>query len=77
MFRLTDEAITGAVGNISGFIVATVADESNRPLEEITEAFFSSETYSLLSDKDTGYYWDSILEVIDLFKNELHKAKKT
>jgi len=37
---------------------------------ELTESFLNSNTYALLSDPETGYYWDSINELIDLFKTE-------
>jgi hypothetical protein len=68
---LTEEAISAAIDIISGYIVSTVADETGKPIKEITEAFLASNTYTLLSDAETGYYWDSMGELIELFKTEL------
>ena len=70
MFVLTEQVISAAIDTISGFIVSSTAEETGKPLEEVTEAFLTSHTYALLSDAETGYYWDSIAELIDMFKNE-------
>jgi len=71
MFVLTDDAIDAAIDSISGYIVFTISTLTERPLEEVAEAFLASDTYALLSDKDTGYYWDSISELIDKFYDEI------
>ena len=71
MFVLTEQVINIAIDNISGYIVSTIAEETGKPIEEVTEAFFYSDTYALLSDIETGYYWDSISELIDMFRNEV------
>ena len=71
MFVLTEQAINSAIDTISGYIVSVVAAEAGQSIEEITEAFLASETYALLSDAETGYYWDSISELIDKFKTEI------
>jgi len=71
MFVLNDETIEAAIDNISGYIVEVVASETAKPIEEISEAFLSSDTYKLLSDKETGYYWDSMSELVDMFRAEL------
>ena len=70
MFVLTDQVINCAIDNISGYIVSVVAAQTGKPIEEITENFLSSDTYMLLSNAETGYYWDSISELIDKFKSE-------
>jgi len=70
MFVLNDDTIEIGIDNISGYIVATVASETGKPIEEVSEAFLSSNTYTLLSDKETGYYWDTISELVDMFKAE-------
>ena len=70
MFVLTEQVIRAAIDAISGYIVTITAEETKKPLEEVTEYFLTSKTYELLSDAETGYYWDSIDELIDLFKNE-------
>ena len=70
MFILNEQAISAAIDAISGYIVSKIAEETGKPLMELTEAFLNSNTYALLSDPETGYYWDSINELIDLFKTE-------
>ena len=71
MFYLTEEAIDSGIDSISGYIVSLVASETGRSIKSVSEEFLTSEAYALLSDKDTGYYWDSISELIDKFKEEL------
>jgi hypothetical protein len=63
--------ITGAINSISGFIVAKYAEKFNIPLDKAMETFLSSNTYKLLSDKETGFYFDSIPEILDMFFNEI------
>ena len=74
MFTLTDETIDAAIDNISGYIVSVVASQIGRPIEEVSEAFLASDAYALLGDKETGYYWDSISELIDKFIAETCRA---
>jgi len=69
--QLTDELITGAINSISGFIVAKYAEQYDVPLELAMETFFNSKAYKLLSDKETGYYFDSIPEIFDIFLDEV------
>jgi hypothetical protein len=71
MFKLTDEAIDIGIDTISGDIVWRVALESGKSIEDVSESFLVSKTYALLSNKATGYYWDSIHELIDLFRAEI------
>jgi len=71
MFVLTDDAIDVAIDNISGYIVSVVAKDTGKSIDEITEAFLASDTYSLLNDKETGYYWDSISELVEKFRTEI------
>jgi hypothetical protein len=73
MFVLTEDSIDVAIDTISGYIVSKVAAEINKSIEEVTEAFLTSNTYSLLSDAETGYYWDNIFDLIDIFKEECFK----
>jgi len=68
--QLTDELITGAINSISGFIIAKYAEEYNVPLDLAAETFYNSNTHKLLSDKETGYYFDSIPELLDIFLKE-------
>ena len=71
MFVLTEQVINCAIDTISGYIVSVVSEETGKSIEEITESFLASDTYALLSDTETGYYWDSIKELIDKFKAEI------
>jgi len=73
--QLTDELIMGAINSISGFIIAKYAEEYNVPLDLATETFYNSNTHKLLSDKGTGYYFDSIPELFDMFLKETHCEK--
>jgi pantothenate kinase type III len=68
--ELTDELIQGAIDSITGYIVSVVAEQQNKSIEEVMEKFIASKTYALLANKDTGLYWDSIAETIDLFLAE-------
>ena len=63
-------AIESEIDTISGYIVTVVASRTGKPIEELTEAFLASAAYSYLSDKETGYYWDSMEELIDKFLAE-------
>jgi len=69
-FVLTDQVVDAAINAISGYIVSTTAEESGKSIEDVIETFLDSNTYSLLSDAETGYYWDSLDELINMFKNE-------
>jgi hypothetical protein len=69
--QLTDDLIVGAINSISGFIVAKYAEQYNIPLDLAMETFLNSNTYKLLSDKETGYYFDSIPEILDIFLKEV------
>jgi hypothetical protein len=73
MFILTDDVIENTISSTSGLIVATVAEKLDLPIEDVTERFLSSKTFALLRNKDTGYYWDSIEELIDMFTAEVTK----
>jgi hypothetical protein len=75
MFVLTDEVIESTMSNTSGFIVATVAEKTGLSVEDVSERFLDSRAFALLRNKDTGYYWDSIAELIDMFTSELKPAR--
>ena len=70
MFILTDSAIESGIDTISGYIVTVVALRTGKPIEDVAEAFLASAAYSCLSYKETGYYWDSMEELIDKFLTE-------
>ncbi|MCL2129898.1 MAG: hypothetical protein FWH35_06045 [Treponema sp.] len=67
---MTEQVIDSAIDTISGYIVSVVSAQTGKPIEEVMDAFLASDTYELLSNAETGYYWDSIVELIDNFKNE-------
>jgi hypothetical protein len=69
--ELTEALIEGAIDGITGFMVARAAEELNRPLAEMMECFLASNTYKLLSDKETGLYWDNLDETYDMFMREM------
>ncbi|GHV28686.1 hypothetical protein AGMMS4952_13010 [Spirochaetia bacterium] len=69
--ELTDALIDGAIDSITGYIVAKAAKRFNKPIATIMETFLLSNTYRLLSDKDSGLYWDSLPETYTLFIKEV------
>jgi len=71
MFILNDDVIETSIDSTAAFIIAVVAEETGKSLCEVAELFYASEIYALLSNKETGYYWDSIPEMIDMFYKEL------
>jgi hypothetical protein len=71
MFILTDEAVEAGIDNISAFIVTTVAEKTGMSLEAVEEKFLSSKTYANLANKETGYYWDSIPEMVTSLMSEM------
>jgi hypothetical protein len=71
VLRLTDDLIQGTIDSITGFIVQTVAESRELPAEQVMEYFLTSKTYALLSDKETGLYWDSLPELVSRFETEL------
>lgn len=70
MLTLTDDLIDATIDGISGFISANFSEKYGVPLEESLEMFLSSDTYKSLSNKENGYYWDSIPEIQEMFFDE-------
>ena len=70
MFILTEQVVDAAIDAISGYIVSIITEETGKSIKEVIETFLASNTYALLCDAETGYYWDSIGELIDMFKTE-------
>jgi hypothetical protein len=68
--ELTEALIEGAIDSITGFITARAAKQLDRPVTEVMDIFLSSRTYTLLCDKETGLYWDSLPEIFDMFMKE-------
>jgi hypothetical protein len=71
MFILDESVIESTIASTSAFIVTRVAEEIGQPAEEVAQLFQHSKTAVLLRDPSTGYYWDSIPELITRFKGEL------
>ena len=71
MFTLTDEVIESTIDSVAGYIIAAVSADTGRSLEEVAKSFYASHMYALLSNKNTGYYWDSIHEMIEKFCTEI------
>jgi hypothetical protein len=69
--ELTDDLINGAIDSITGFIVAKAAKEHHQSVAQMMEMFLLSNTYQLLSDKNTGLYWDNVFETYDMFIKEI------
>jgi hypothetical protein len=61
----------GTIDSISGFIVAAASERLGKTLEATMDAWLSSQTCVLLSDQETGYYRDSVPELLDMFIAEL------
>lgn len=72
MLQLTDDLINVTINIITGYIVYHVAKEQKRDLESVMGDFLRSDTYSLLADKETGLYWDSIDGTMEMFLDELN-----
>ncbi|MDR1972674.1 MAG: hypothetical protein LBQ46_12230 [Treponema sp.] len=69
--ELTETLIDGAIDSITGFMVARAAKQYHEPITKMMERFLLSNTYKLLSDKDTGLYWDSLSETYAMLINEI------
>jgi hypothetical protein len=69
--ELTDALIDGAIDSITGFVVAKASEQRGIPVAKMMESFLSSNTCRLLSDKETGFYWDNVREIYDMFIGEL------
>jgi hypothetical protein len=71
---MTRELIDGAIDSIAGFIVAYTSENLHKPLDETMELFLSSRIYALLRDHETGFYWDSVPEMCEMFLREISPA---
>jgi hypothetical protein len=71
VFELTDEAIEAGIDTISGFLVAQAADRLGLTTRQTAQLFYGSVTHAQLRDPATGRYWDSLLELLDLFIAEV------
>ena len=70
MFRATDAMIAATIDNTTGYIANFLHERDQRPLQETLQEFMHSSTYELLTDKETGLYWESPAVVINLFLEE-------
>jgi hypothetical protein len=72
--ELTDDLIDGAIDSITGFIVAKASKQYDTPIAKMMEMFLLSNTYKLLSDKETGLFWDNLSETYTAFTRELENT---
>jgi hypothetical protein len=72
-----DKLISATIESVSALIVSRAAAERHLTLEQATERFLQSQTYFLLADKNTGYYWDSIPELMRMFTAELESSPES
>jgi hypothetical protein len=70
---LTDELIEAGIDNISGFLIAELAKRRDMDIVKAAELFYASDTYLMLADKSTGYYWDSMPEMLRRLLAEVEK----
>jgi hypothetical protein len=73
--ELTDALIDGAIDSIAGFLVAQVSKQHGMSVAGTMERFLSSHAYRLLSDKETGFYWDNPREIYDMFIREIESER--
>ena len=55
---------------LSAQIAETIAKEKNIPLKDAVKRFMSSKTHSLLMDKESFLYLESVEYVLDMLKAE-------
>lgn len=58
-------------------IIAYIAEDEKIEYDEAIDRFYRSETFSKLTDKETGLYRESAAYVYELFKAELANGKLT
>jgi hypothetical protein len=68
--KLTNELIDTAIANESAYISAVISMEEKIHLEDAIKSFFNSNAYLELKDKEKGYYWDTPLDIIDMYVEE-------
>ncbi|MDR1214699.1 MAG: hypothetical protein LBK54_11565 [Propionibacteriaceae bacterium] len=71
MFELNEDTIQAGIDIIAGSIVTEAAGRLGRPIDEVAHSFYESTVYAQLSDPETGRYWDSLPELLDLFLAEV------
>ena len=55
---------------ITSDIISYIMEESKIPMVEAMTIFYNSETFTKLTDLETGLYLESPLYVYDIFKTE-------
>ena len=58
-------------------IIAYIAEDTKVEYDEAIDLFYRSETFSKLTDKETGLYRESAAYIYELFKAELANGKLT
>lgn len=58
-------------------IIAYIAEDTKVEYDEAIDLFYRSETFSKLTDKETGLYRESAAYIYELYKAELANGKLT
>ena len=58
-------------------IIAYIAEDTKVEYDEAIDRFYRSETFSKLTDKETGLYRESAAYLYELYKAELSNGKLT
>lgn len=58
-------------------IIAYIAEDTKVEYDEAIDRFYRSETFSKLTDKETGLYRESAAYLYELYKAELANGKLT
>ena len=58
-------------------IIAYIAEDTKVEYDEAIDRFYRSETFSKLTDKETGLYRESAAYIYELYKAELANGKLT
>ena len=58
-------------------IIAYIAEDFGLEYDEAIDRFYRSETFSKLTDKETGLYRESAAYIYELYKAELANGKLT
>ena len=56
-------------------IIAFIVEDTGVEYDEAIDAFYRSETFAKLSDKETGLYRESAAYVYELYKAEISNGK--
>ena len=72
MLKKTDTKYTSYVVRITEPVIENLMTDLDIDAEKAADIYYTSKTFSLLSDKSTGLYNKSWQEIYDELKNELN-----